>query len=201
MEQEYVSHKLASIKAFRSRVNCHLLPYFGHLKAADVGTIQIKAYQAFPPETGRAEKRRERHHQPGTGDHAAGLHDGLRRRAPVGAPALQVHPTARTQRPRRHVYAAALPEIGRGLPESYRTLFILGYFLGCPEGKLLKIKCSEIDLIGKKITLLRSTTKNKKERILPLYHPDMVPRPTTRQSRPPVALRFPAQREAVHLSN
>ncbi len=164
LTEDYQNNDRASLKQLLLRLKAHLRPFFGNLKAAQVGTRQITAYIAFRKKAGakNATINRELEH--------------LRRAFNIGfssQPQLVLRKMVYTKLVEDNVREGILEHdqylILRGIPEPYRTLLVCGYHLGTREGELLKVQWKEVDFSRGDITIRRYNTKTKKPRVLPIY--------------------------------
>lgn len=164
--EDYERNNRSSLAHTEGRVDKHLRPFFGDLKAALVGTRQVSAYVTKRRKTEGAKNatvNRELEH--------------LRRAFNIGfkaQPQLVLRPLSYEKLEEDNVREGILEHdqyvtIRNGLPEPYKTLFICAYHLGTREGELLKVQWSEVNFERSEIVLLRYTTKSKKPRVLPIY--------------------------------
>lgn len=162
---DYELNSRSSLRQMKLRVENHLRPFFGQMRAATVGTRQISSYVAKRKKEKKANAtiNREIEH--------------LRRAFALGfdaQPQLVLRPMKYKKLDEDNVREGLLEHaqyavLRNGLPEPYKTLFVCGYHLGAREGELLKIHWSEVDFSRNEIVLLRYTTKGKTPRTLPIY--------------------------------
>jgi integrase len=163
--EDYDIRKLASRPQLTVRLKHYLLPFFGHLRAAQVGSRQISAYIKQRQRAGAENStiNRELEH--------------MRRAFRLGfeaEPQLVVKPLKVPRLPEDNVRENTVTQeqytiVRNGLPEPYQTFFVCGYHLGTRLGELAKLQWSEVDLNRKEIVLKRYTTKIKEPRVLPIY--------------------------------
>jgi integrase len=163
--EDHESNGRASVVQLKGRLKNYLRPFFGAMRASQVGTRQIKTYIAKRQKDGamNATINRELEH--------------LRRAFKLGfeeEPKLVMQPlkVPRLEEDNIREMTITLEQyliLRNGLPEPYQTFFVCGYHLGTREGELIKLQWSEVDLDKNEILLKRYTTKSKKPRVLPIY--------------------------------
>lgn len=169
--EDYENNDRGILKQAKLRVNVHLLPFFGAMKATDVGTRHISAYIAARK---KPAKRTPNGAANGTINRELDL---LRRAFNLGAqaePALVIKPPKVVRLEENNVREGILEHeqykhLRDHLPPEYSRLLVCGYHLGTRLGELSKVEWSEVNFETKQIRLKRYNTKTKRPRILPIY--------------------------------
>jgi integrase len=163
--RDYEDNDRSSRAHVERRLNLHILPILGDIRAADFGTSDLRSYIA-----GRRK--------------AKAANASINRELAILKRAF--HPAAENDPPRvyriphfpmleeNNVRKGFLEEdaykrLRDALPPGVQLLFIVAYHLGCRSGELLKIRWSQVDLNAMRIRLEPGTTENKQGRTLPIY--------------------------------
>lgn len=147
------------------RVDGHLRPFFGAMKAQDLGTRVIKQYVDLRKRESVA---------------AATINKELsfvRRAMRLGAqqdPPLVLHVPHFEMLPVDNVREGTLEHeqyraVRDSLPSYARAALVIAYHTGARKGEIRAIRIDKIDLAAKRIQLPGRTTKNGKPRYLPIY--------------------------------
>jgi integrase len=147
------------------RVDGHLRPFFGAMKAQNLGTRVIRQYVDL----------RKRHPVA-----AATINKELsfvRRALRLGAqqdPPLVLRVPHFEMLPTDNIREGTLEHeqyraVRNALPGYARAALVIAYHTGAHKGEIRAIRKDKIDLSAKRIQLLGRTTKNGKPRYLPIY--------------------------------
>lgn len=144
----------------------HLRKFFGKLKAAQMGTRQIKAYIAKRQKEGAANSTINRE--------LSQLHRAFVLGFEEENPQLVMKPLKVPHLVEDNIREGVVTYehygiIRGGLREPYRTFFVCAFHLGTRRGELAKVQWSEVDFKTGLITLKRYNTKTKEPRVLPIY--------------------------------
>jgi integrase len=147
-------------------VRVHLRPYFGGMKAAKVGTDQIRAYIA---------SRQESDGPPAnaTINRELAL---LRRSFNLGRmatpPKVAITPfipmLAENNVRKGFFEHDAFLAVRRALPEEIRPVITFAYYTGCRRGEILALQWPQVDLFERVVRLEPGETKNDEGRAIPL---------------------------------
>jgi integrase len=162
---DYRLNDRSSIGHVERRLNLHLTPAFGDVKAAEFGTAHIKKYKSDRRHKGasNASINRELAIVKRAFHLAAASDPPLVARVP--SIAMFEENNVRTGFLEHDAYRGLRDE----LPPESRLLFVVAYHVGCRKGELMRIEWPNVDLHVKRITLPVGTTKNKQGRTLPIY--------------------------------
>jgi len=146
------------------RIDKHLRPFFGQMKAAEVNTFAIKKYIAL----------RQRDAEPATVNKELAH---LRRAFRLGfqhEPQLVERVPHFRMLPVDNIRTGILPHenyrtIRDSLPPYARLALVIGYHTGARKGEIRKIRIDRVDFKAKRIELQGKITKNKAPRYLPIY--------------------------------
>lgn len=163
--EDYKTHNRGSLPDLKSKIESRLGPFFGKMKAAQLGTIDIKGYQtarlrerAAPASVNRelAVVRRAlnlgAHHDPPLVSHVPRF-DFL----PVD--------NAREGTITHDQYQA----LRDALPRHARCALVIAYHCGCRRGEIFKVERRHIDFHDKRILMPGRTTKNRQPKYIPIY--------------------------------
>jgi integrase len=160
---EYLGRK--SLYDTKLRIEAHLRPFFGEMKAQTLGTTALMDYVA---------RRRRQNAAPATINKELSW---LRRAMRLGA---KHTPPLVLQVPSFEMLSVDNAREGTISHESYRTVrdllppyariaLVIGYHTGARKGEIRLIRRDKIDLAARRIYLPGRTTKNGKPRYLPIY--------------------------------
>jgi len=163
------------------KVRVSLRPYFGGMKAASIGTDQIRKYIAKrqQPVTrvyGDGEKKREREYGPAS-NATVNRELALLRRAfnlgrmstPPKVGTVPFIPTLAENNVRKGFFEHdAFLKLRRELPEEIRPVITFAYFTGCRKAEILGLQWSQVDLAERVVRLEPGETKNDDARTIPL---------------------------------
>ena len=164
------------------KVRVNLRPFFGAMKAAKVGTAEIRSYieKRQQPETRvygkEGEKKRKREYGPaanGTINRELAL---LRRAFNLGRMAtppkvgmVPFIPMLAENNVRKGFFEhEAFLKLRMALPEEIRPVITFAYFTGCRKGEILALRWSQVDLAERVVRLEPGETKNDDARTIPL---------------------------------
>lgn len=145
-------------------VRVHLRPFFGAMKAAALGTDEIRAYIAARQDKGAANA---------TINRALSL---LRRAFNLGKEStppkvgsVPFFPMLSENNVRKGFFEHdRFLEIRRALPEEIRPVITFAYFTGCRRGEILGLQWSQVDMMERIVRLEPGETKNDDGRTIPL---------------------------------
>ncbi len=164
-----------------SKVRVNLRPYFGGMKAAAIGTDQIRKYIAHrqQPETriyGDGEKKRKREYGPAT-NATINRELALLRRAfnlgrmatPPKVGVVPFIPMLAENNVRKGFFEyEAFLALRLALPEEIRPVITFAYYTGCRKGEILGLRWAQVDLAERVVRLEPGETKNGEARTIPL---------------------------------
>jgi integrase len=160
---EYELRGRASKKQLESRLNLHLLPLLGPIRAQDFGNRHVDAYvrQRRHQKASDAAINRELEHL------RAAFKFALENEEIPRAPKIRmlIEDNVRTGFLEHTGYAA----LRQALPSYLVPLFVVGYHVGSRLGELLKLRWNQVDFPASQIWLERGQTKGKVARVLPIY--------------------------------
>jgi integrase len=145
-------------------VRVHLRPFFGAIKAAKVGTADIRAYVAA---------RQEKGAENATINRALAL---LRRAFNLGKRAtppkvgtVPFIPMLAENNVRKGFFEHdVFLAVRRALPEEIRPVITFAYYTGCRKGEILALRWPQVDLAERVVRLEPGETKNDEARTIPL---------------------------------
>lgn len=159
-------------------VTVHLRPFFGGMKAGQLGTDEIRAYIASRQEKHKRKgpNAKEREYGPaanGTINRELGL---LRRAFNLGRMAtppkvarVPFIPMLAENNVRKGFFEHdAFSAVRRALPEEIRPIITFAYFTGCRKGEILALQWPQVDLSERVVRLEPGETKNDEARMIPL---------------------------------
>jgi integrase len=160
---DYEANNYASFDDQEARYRLHLIPVFGHQKAAQITTAQIRKYIT---------KRKAEDAATGTICRELELlrhtfllaKDGGKLLAYPKVPMLEEN-NVRTGFFTREEVA----RVAANLPEPQASKVWFAYLTGWRDGEICKLEWSWVDLVHSEIRLPPGRTKNKKGRTFPLY--------------------------------
>ena len=162
---DYRENERRSLDTTKLRIEAHVRPFFGAMRAADLSTSHVKEY---------IRERRAAGHPNSTINRELSI---LRRAQQLGVqhdPPLINHavyiPKLKENNTRNgfvdeEQYRALLSE----LPEYLKLLLVVAYHTGVRKGELLRLRVNQIDLKNNQIRLHAGETKNDEGRVLPIY--------------------------------
>jgi integrase len=160
---DYELRGRASKKQLESRMNLHLLPLLGPIKAQDFSNRQVDAYvrQRRKQSASDAAINRELEHV------RAAFKFAVENEELNKAPKIRMlaEENVRTGFLEHFEYLA----MKEALPNYLVPLFVVGYHVGCRLGELLKLCWDQVDFEASQIWLQRQQTKAKVPRVLPIY--------------------------------
>ena len=165
--KDYRDQDRSSLYTVQLRVEKHVRPAFGKLKASKLTTGHIRDYKEMRRVAGAAA---------GTVNREIAA---LRRAYNLGAvedpPLVYRVPRILSLKEDNvregFLEAAQYREILDALPDAIKPVFVLGYHLGMRKGELLKLHRDWVDLAGGVIYVKGRTTKNKRPKTVPIYGP------------------------------
>jgi len=156
-------------------VRVHLRPFFGGMKAARIGTDQIRAYTAKrqQPQTRTYGKLKREYGPASNGTINREL--ALLRRAfnlgrmstPAKVAAVPFIPMLAENNVRKGFFEHdAYLTVRRALPEEIRPVLTFAYFTGCRKGEILGLQWPQVDLSERVVRLEPGETKNDEGRTI-----------------------------------
>lgn len=165
-------------------VRVHLRPFFGAMKAAKVGTDQIRAYIASrqKPDTRHYGEQGERKREYGPAANGTINRELTLLRRALNLGRLATPPKVATV-PNIPILAEgnvrkgffehdAFLAVRQFLPEEIRPVVTFAYCTGCRKGEILGLHWSQVDLADRSIRLHAGETKNGDGRTVPMA-PDL----------------------------
>jgi integrase len=161
-------------------VRVHLRPFFGHLKAASVGTDAIRKYieKRQQPETRVYGENGEQKREYGPASNGSVNRDlALLRRAfnlgkkatPPQVGGVPFIPMLAENNVRKGFFEDdAFLAVRRALPEEIRPVITFAYNTGCRKGEILALQWPQVDLSEGVVRLEPGETKNDEGRTIPL---------------------------------
>lgn len=165
VETDYEQNGRKSLLDVQVRNRLHLLPAFGHIRAADLTTGRLKQYINARQQEGAANATVNRELAIiNRGFHLATAED----------PPLVLRIPHIPRLPEDNVREGFLDLEGykrlrEELPKRLKLLFVIGYHTGVRSGELKKIQWPQVDSKAKQIYVSRKTTKNRDAHTLPIY--------------------------------
>ena len=165
-------------------VRVHLRPFFGHMKAAQVGTAVIRKYiegRQQPQKRAYGEKGEiEREYGPASN---ATINRSLallkrafnlgKKATPPKVGAVPFIPMLAEDNVRKGFFEhEAFLAIRRELPEEIRPVVTFAYYTGCRRGEILALQWSQVDLAERVVRLEPGETKNDEARTIAML-PDL----------------------------
>jgi integrase len=165
LESEYREKNRKSIGDLTTRWEKHLMPFFTRMRAADIGTDQIRRYSDMRREQGAARATINRE----LSIIKRAFHLGLESTPPkvkvVPYIPMQVESNTRTGFLKDEEYSRLASECAKvGL--WLRALLAVAYNFGWRKGELLGLRVRQIDLMSGTIRLEVGSTKNKAGRTI-----------------------------------
>lgn len=163
--EDYEETGKRSTSEVKWRLESHVRPAIGALRAADFGSQQVKRYVSDRRRAGAAEAtiNRELSIVRRAFTLALGTEPPMVARAPR-IPKLEEHNVREGFI--EHIQYATIRE---ALPDHLKALFVVGYHVGNRLGELRKLQWPQVDLSAFEIRLSGEQTKNKKPRTVPIY--------------------------------
>ncbi len=163
--EDYRDCERHTLDDLSSRLNIHLIPFFGAIRAADFTTQHIKRYVA--------QRRREEAQNATINRELAIVRRAFRLGAKCDPPKVARIPyvqllketNVRTGFLEYDRYIALRNE----LPWYLRPLFVTAYHVGGRRGELTSIQWPQVDFSSNEIRVHASDTKNEEPRTLPIY--------------------------------
>jgi integrase len=157
----------------RPRLEIHIRPYFGGMRAAKLGTTEIRRYIE---KRQTREIRNGRRYGPASNAtinrelallrralHLASLHE------PPLVSRVPKFPMLAEDNVRKGFFEHdAFVRLRRELPEEIRPVITFAYYTGCRKGEILGLQWPQVDLIEHVVRLEPGETKNDDARIIPL---------------------------------
>jgi integrase len=161
---DYRVYRRKTLRETEGRLKLHLLPFFGAMRAVDIGTDRILAYIRKRQEEGAADGSIQLE--------LAGFKRAFRLAAESTPPRVLRVP---------HVPSLRLDNVRRGfleheqyrrlrdaLPGYLRGVLATGYFVGLRAGEIRGLQWRQVDLPGGQMRLEAGTTKSGEPRTVPL---------------------------------
>ena len=161
-------------------VRVHLRPFFGAMKAASVGTQQVRAYIAArqQPETRKYGEKGEKTREFGPASNGTinrelallrrAFNLGKRATPPKVGTAPFIPILAENNVRKGFFEHEAFLAMRRALPNEIRPVITFAYYTGCRKGEILALRWSQVDLAERVVRLEPGETKNDEARMIPL---------------------------------
>lgn len=163
--QDYDDNNRADRDHVERRLNLHILPALGDIRAADFGTSDLRRYISQRRRDGAANATINRELSIlKRAFHLAAENDPPRVYRIPHFPMLEENNVRKG-----FLEHEAYRRLRDVLPAGVQLLFVVAYHVGCRSGELLNIRWQQVDLNAKRIRLEPGTTKNKEGRTLPIY--------------------------------
>jgi len=161
---EYRANNRKSLRWARRRIEQHLTPFFGGLRAADITTERIRDYTVHRRQEGASNASINR--ELGALKRMFNLANEM---TPPKVGRVPYIPMLKESNVRKgffeHEQYLALQ---RELPEYLKPVLTFGYYTGAREGEILGLRWHQIGLTVRTVTLEPGTTKNNQPRTIPL---------------------------------
>src|SRR5229473_578892 len=161
---EYQTNNRKSLVWLKRRINLHLMPFFGGLRAVDVTTERVRAYMIHRQQEGASNGSVNR-------ELAAlkRMFSLASEMTPAKIARVPHIPMLKESNVRKgffeHDQYLALQ---RELAEYLKAVLAFGYFTGAREGEILSLKWDQVDLDRRTVHLEPGSTKNDQPRTIPL---------------------------------
>jgi integrase len=161
-------------------VRVHLRPHFGAMRAAALGTDQIRKYieKRQQPETRVYGEKGEKKREYGPASNGTINRElALLRRAfnlgkkatPPKVGAVPFIPMLAENNVRKGFFEHdAFLAVRQALPDEIRPVITFAYYTGCRKGEILALRWSQVDLSERAVRLEPGETKNDEARTIPL---------------------------------
>lgn len=163
LARDYELHERASLPQLQSRLERHLKPHLGAMRAVELGAGHIDSYKLLRKSAGAAPASINREL-----DHLrAALRLAVENGQLMRAPRVRLfrEDNARGGYLDDDRYRALL----EALPAYLQPLFVVGFHTGCRRGELLRLTWDRVDFEAKQIFMSPQTTKARAPRTLPIY--------------------------------
>jgi integrase len=162
---DYKVNERSSIGHVERRLRLHVLPAFGAIRAAHLGTHHVNRYIA---------DRRDQNASNASINRELAIvkrafHLALKSDPPRVARKPHIPKLEENNVRGGFLEHDAYIRLRQELPEEVRPLFVIAYHTGLRRGELLSLRWDQVDLAARRITLKPGTTKNKMGRSLPIY--------------------------------
>src|SRR5579862_7178748 len=162
---DYDFRKRKSAYDTKLRIDAHLRPFFGEMKAQKLGTVAVREYALH--------RRRQEAEAATINKELSWLRRALKlgyRHEPqlvLRVPAFEMLPVDNIREgTMKHDRYRAVRD---ALPRYARIALVIAYHTGARKGEIRAIRKDKIDFKAKRILLPGRTTKNGKSRYLPIY--------------------------------
>jgi integrase len=161
-------------------VRVHLRPHFGAMRAANIGTGQLRAYIAKrqQPHVRTYGENQEQKREYGPASNGTINRElALLRRAfylakkatPPKVATVPSFPMLKENNVRKGFFEHdAFLAVRQALPEEIRPVLTFAYYTGCRKGEILALQWSRVDLAERVVRLEHGETKNDEARNIPL---------------------------------
>jgi integrase len=161
---EYRVNNRKSLKWAKRRVDLHLAPFFGRMRAIDITTERVRAYTAKRRDEGASNASINRE--------LAALKRMFNLAAQMTPPKVArvpYVPMLKENNVRRGFFEheGYLDLIGE-LPIYLKPLLTFGYYTGARESEILELRWTQVDLSSRTVRLEPGTTKNDQPRTIPI---------------------------------
>jgi len=161
---EYQTNNRKSLVWLKRRINLHLMPFFGGLRAVDVTTERVRAYIIHRQQEGASNGSVNRE--------LAALKRMFSLASEMTPPKIArvPHiPMLKESNVRKGFFEhEEYLALQRELPEYLKPVLSFGYFTGAREGEILSLRWNQVDLEGHTAHFEPGSTKNDQPRTIPL---------------------------------
>lgn len=163
--QDYEHNKRRSTPMVRYRVNLHVKPLLGEVKAAQFSQAHAKKYVC----TRRQQEASDATINRELAIVRRGFTLALQQDPPLVARTPHIPKLEEDNVRQGFVEHAQYIALREKLPTHLKCLLVVGFHVGCRLGELRKIRWDQVDLDGREIRLTQAQTKAKTARTLPIY--------------------------------
>lgn len=163
--QDYIVNGRKSLYDVKLRLNAHLLPAFGAMRAIDVTATRAKRYVELRREAGAANATINRE----LSIVRSALAIGAKADPPLVLRVPHIPKLAEHNTREGFLDKESYHGLRDELPTYLRLPFVIAYHLGIRKGELLALKWAQVDFDNGQIHASRKTTKNGDPHTLPIY--------------------------------
>lgn len=161
---EYRANNRKSLVSAKRRIEHHLTPFFGGLRAVDITTDRIRDYTVERLQEGASNASINR--ELGALKRMFNLAGEM---TPPKVGRVPYIPMLKESNVRKGFFEhGEYLALRHELPEYLKPVLTFGYYTGAREGEILNLKWHQIDLKGRTVSLEPGTTKNDQPRTIPL---------------------------------
>ncbi len=161
---DYRANNRKSLVSAKRRIDLHLAPFFGGLRAVDITTDRVRAYAVKRQEQGASNASINRE--------LAALKRMFNLAAEMTPPKVAriPHiPMLKESNVRKGFFEhEEYLALRRELPDYLKPVLAFGYYTGARVGEILGLRWHQVDLRAHMVNLEPGTTKNEQSRMIPL---------------------------------